>query len=229
MAGQEKLLQLYASSSELSNQANFPVHNREAQVYRTNMEKTRGIQSVSLESVPVGGSEPDDAAEGELKESLCKHHFSRPHRGETEKLVARRYVDKVLLLSSVSLTIFVIIGCSLPSFSLEIFGLVGVAVEFGQDFQEATTYHSVFTVVKLLFDQANYLGTARDYIGLCVLSVLFISTLLFVPIVQSIMLLKQWFATTSITQKQKATVKLEIMQAWQYLEVYLVALFVTSW
>ena len=102
-------------------------------------------------------------------------------------------------------------------------------MEFGQDFEEATLNHSVFSVIKLLFDQAGYLGTAGDYIGLIVLSILFVSTILFVPIIQSITLLRQWSSTTTKKQKEKVAVRLEILQAWQYLEVYLVALFISSW
>ena len=218
------------STSGPSSSASIPVENSQMQVYRRDLEKADSIQSVSLASIPMERNEPNKGQDAELVESLRKHHFSRPHRGETEKLVARNYVDKVLFLSAISLIILVIIGCSLPSFSLELFGLVGLAVEFGQEFQtEATVQHSVFSVVKLLFDQANYLGTARDYVGLIVLSILFISTLLFIPMIQSIGLLRQWYRTTTITQKQRAAVRLEILQAWSYLDVYLLALFVTSW
>merc|ERR1712232_812211 len=75
------------------------------------------------------------------KESLSAYQFSRPHRGETEKLVIRSYVNKLLPLCALSLFVCVVVGCILPSFSLEFFGLVGVAVEFGQDFEEATVDH----------------------------------------------------------------------------------------
>lgn len=161
--------------------------------------------------------------------SLSRVRFSRPHRGETEKLVARTYVNKLLVFCVVSIIVCVIIGCTLPSFSLELFGIVGVAVEYGQDFEEATLNHSVFSVIKLLFDQAGYLGTMGDYLGLIVLSILFVSTILFVPVIQSIVLLRQWFSNSTKKQKEKVSVRLEILQAWQYLEVYLVALFISSW
>jgi hypothetical protein len=230
MVSLEKSSEAVSGTSGRSSSATIPAQTNQLQVYRTDLEKAERIQSVSLASIPMETDEPQKGEDAEPEESLRKHHFSRPHRGETEKLVARNYVDKVLFFSAISLIILVIIGCSLPSFSLELFGLVGLAVEFGQEFQtEAIVYHSVFSVVKLLFDQANFLGTAKDYVGLIVLSVLFISTLLFIPIIQSIGLLRQWYRSTTMTQKQKAAVRLEILQAWQYLDVYLVALFVTSW
>jgi hypothetical protein len=185
----------------------------------------------SLVDISVGRSTSTSAAESVKEEniSLSTVHFSRPHRGETERLIVRGYVNKLLLFCVFSIVVCVVAGCILPSFSLELFGLVGVAVEFGQDFEEATIDHSVFSVIKLLFDQASYLGTVKDYLGLIVLLILFVSTILFVPIIQSITLLRQWFSVSTEEQKRKIAVRLEILQAWQYLEVYLVALFISSW
>ena len=184
--------------------------------------------SIGRSAIPSAAESDADSAEEE-NITLSTIQYSRPHRGETEKLVARAYVDKLLVLCVCLIVVCVITGCILPSFSLELFGLVGVAVEFGQDFEQASLSYSVFSVIKLLFDQASYLGTAGDYLGLIVLSVLFVSTILFVPIIQAIVLLRQWFSSSTKTQKQKIAVRLEILQAWQYLEVYIVALLISSW
>jgi hypothetical protein len=161
--------------------------------------------------------------------SLRKYQFSRPHRGETEKVVPRNYVNRLILACALCLVGLVFIGCILPSFSLELFGLVGVAVEFGQDFHDATRYYSIFSVVRVLLDQARYLGTATDFIGLSILSLLFLCTLILVPLLQTGLLLRQWFAKSTVVQKESMQVRLEILQAWQYLDVYLVSLFVSSW
>jgi hypothetical protein len=201
---------------------------RDAQIFRPDMEKGHN-ETDPLQSNPTARSEAISCHEMNQAKSLSKHHFSRPHRGETEKLVARSYVNHLLLVCAFCLIILVFIGCILPSFSLELFGLVGVAVEFGQDFQNATRYYSIFSVVKGLFEQASYLGTVKDFIGMGILSVLFLCTLLFVPLFQTFLLLRQWFAETKKDQKENMAVRLEILQAWQYLDVYLVSLFVSSW
>jgi len=208
---------------DIPRDANSPVP-VEGRASRRDEEASSAIMSdidLGIDSAPESVEEENVA--------LRSVHFSRPHRGETEKLVARNYVDKLLKFSVFAVVVCVITGCILPSFSLELFGLVGVAVEFGQDFEEATFNHSVFSVIKLLFDQASFLGTAGDYIGLIVLSLLFVSTILFIPIVSGFMLLRQWLSNSTKKQKQKVAVRLEILQAWQYLEVYLVALFISSW
>jgi len=180
-------------------------------------------------SVQRSASESATECTKEQSTSLNSVQFGRPHRGETEKLIVRNYVNNLLLFCVFSSIICVTVGCILPSFSLELYGIVGVAVEFGQDFEEATFNHTVFSVIRLLFNQAYYLGTTRDYLGLIVLSLLFISTILFVPIIQSFTLLRQWTSNSTEKQKRKTAVRLEMLQAWQYLEVYLVALFLSSW
>ena len=160
---------------------------------------------------------------------LREHQFSRPHRGETEKLVVRSGVNVWIIFAAISLMVLVIIGCTLPSFSLEILGIIGIAVEAGQEFEDATTHHSVFSVLSLLMEEAAFLDTAGAYIGLGTLCALVAICVLFVPIIQSLALLWQWFRPATPKSRARMTIFVEILQAWQYAEVYIVAVFVASW
>jgi len=197
---------------------------------RNNVEQEQSSSNSSFEAISIGQSTNISTDNfGKHQVSLSSYQFSRPHRGESEKLIVRSYVNKLLPFSAFLVVVCVITGCILPSFSLELIGIVGVAVEYGRDFEEATLNHSVFSVIKLLLNQGGYLGTKIDYLGLAVLSALFLSTILFVPIIQSIILLRGWFSNSTALQKQKMAARVEILQAWQYLEVYLLALFISSW
>eukprot|EP00536_Pseudo-nitzschia_multiseries_P008906 jgi/Psemu1/257673/estExt_Genewise1Plus.C_2360017 len=160
---------------------------------------------------------------------LRTRQFSRPHRDANEKLIVRDWVAPTMLVVTILSSVLVIVGCFLPSFSLEILGMIGIAVESGQKFQPAVTNNSVFSIVKLLFQEAKFLDTASAYIGITVLSCLFLSTVLLFPIFQSIGLLYQWFVPLGRKRRFRLTVLNEILQAWQYIEVYLIALFVASW
>jgi hypothetical protein len=180
------------------------------------------------DSIQDGNCSPR-AGDSDNKIALHQYHFGRPHRGETEKLVVRPWVNKVLLLVFVCVVVCVAIGCSIPSFSVEILGIIGIAVESGQGFEDATIYHSVFTVVELLLEEAKFLGTVGQYIGIGTLSVLFISTVLLIPIVEALALLRQWFSHSTRQEKIKMAINIEILQAWQYAEVYVIALFLASW
>ena len=184
--------------------------------------------SVPESSVQVSTSESNDNS-NRRRQALCKHQFSRPHRGETEKLVVRRGVNALYSLSVVAMVVSVIVGCSIPSFSLEFFGIVGVAVEIGQDFEAATTNQSIFSVLRLLMDEARILGTASNQVGLLSMSIVFLITVPFVPIFQVIALTRQWFFPSTPKQRARMEIVIETLGAWQYAEVYLLAVFVSSW
>jgi len=183
-------------------------------------------QHNSMSQSTSGSLAADDSQNMEV---LKNHHFGRPHRCEFEKLNVRGWVNYALVGVTSCMGLFAILGCTLPSFSLNILGLIGVAVESGQQFEEATTYHSVFTVINLLMEEARFLDTAADYIGLGSLSLLFLLTVLIVPVLQSAALLWQWFSPMTTTKRLQVSLVTEVLQAWQYAEVYLIAIFVASW
>jgi Paraquat-inducible protein A len=163
------------------------------------------------------------------KERLYQHTFSRPHRGESDKLTTRRGVNAMLIATSFTLSVLVLVGCFIPSFSLEVLGMVGIMVESGQGFNDAAVEHSVFTVINLLFEQAAFTGRTADYIGLGTLSVVLISTVLLVPIALAAVLLYMWMRPLSTRRRYRCEVLLEALQAWQYADVFLVSVIVASW
>eukprot|EP00536_Pseudo-nitzschia_multiseries_P018323 jgi/Psemu1/321305/estExt_fgenesh1_pm.C_23840001 len=162
------------------------------------------------------------------KVQLRVHQFGRPHRGEDEKLIVRSWTSSILIFVVVCTSACIIAGSILPSFSIEVFGLLGIAVEAGQEFREANTNHSVFTVIKLLFDEAHFLDTANDFVGLGSFSVIFVLTVLLIPLIQSVTLLGQWFVPMTMKHRRKMFVLNEILEAWQYAEVYIISIFVAS-
>jgi len=167
--------------------------------------------------------------ESDEKVLLRTHQFSRPHRSEEAKLVVRAWTNYVVIFLMLSVIVCITSGCILSSFSIEVLGLLGIAVEAGQKYREAKEYHSVFTVIKLLFDQAEFLGTLKNYIGLTSFSVIFTVTVLVVPILQSLALVVSWFIPITKKQRLRMTLFIEILQSWQYAEVYVIAIFVASW
>jgi Paraquat-inducible protein A len=162
-------------------------------------------------------------------EKLCYHAFRRAHRGESDKLVARRVVSPMLLVTALFSAAMIVIGCIVPTFSIDILGIVGVMVESGQAFVDAKISYSVISMIQALFEQASLTGSFKDYLGLGSLSFLVVLSVLVVPIVQLLALLIQWLAPLTQFQRHRLSVSLEILQAWQYIEVYLLAVLVGSW
>jgi len=171
----------------------------------------------------------DTDEEGVIRDELRKHAFIRPHRGDAHGLQVRRGVDPAVMVFAFVVVFLVIYGCSVPSFSLEVLGIIGVAVESGQGFDEAVTYHSVFSVVGLLLEEAKFLGTAADSLGIGSLCTLFILTILVVPLIQIGALVCQWFVPLTKKNRKRTSNLVEILEAWQYVEVYLIALIVSAW
>jgi len=178
---------------------------------------------------PVTNLLVESRDEIDKKSLLRTYQFSRPHRGEEEKLVVRAWTNYLVLFLVLCIIVCITTGCILPSFSIEVFGLLGIAVESGQSYSEAKNYHSVFTVIKLLFDQADFLKVLKNYVGLTSFSVIFTMTVLLVPVLQSLALAVNWFIPMTKKQRIRMSLLIEILQSWQYAEVYVIAIFVASW
>jgi hypothetical protein len=160
---------------------------------------------------------------------LCMHAFSRPHRGESDKLISRPIVNPSLYILATVASALTVVGCIVPSFSLNQLGIVGILVEAGQSFDAAYKEFSVFSTAKTIVDQATVVGNISDYIGLSSISALLIFSVLIVPILQAAVLLVHWFAPLSRKRRFRLLVTLEALQSWQYMEVYLLAILIASW
>lgn len=228
--------------SQLSSHAIVHYHRRIEEKATEAYESSHRLQSadtVALEeevaddfsTLPSENEQLDDSNrnDSERAEKLAEHAFSRPHRGEPDKLIVRRGTNSVLVFFAITVTVLVLIGCVIPSFSLEIQGVLGVVVESGQEFEAARSEYSVFTIIGLLFDQANFTGRTADYLGLGSLAGLLISSVLIVPIVQSMVLLYIWFTPMADRRRRRLAIAVEVLQAWQYAEVYLMSVVVASW
>lgn len=128
-----------------------------------------------------------------------------------------------------SLNIVVICGCSLPSFLIETFGLVGQAVESGSKGEEVKFFYSVFDLASAMMDQGRYLNTASDLVGLGTLVSLLVITVFIVPLAQAASLLAEWVAPMTLKQRLKNEAANEILSSWQYMDVYVLSIVITAW
>jgi hypothetical protein len=159
-------------------------------------EERQGVKSESNLSTDDGNTRgllpSPEQLEGK-KDQLCKHAFSRPRREESDRLIVRRYINKLLLSSSILLGVLLIASCGIPSLKLETNGIVGLLVEFGQNLNDAVRYESVYSMANMLNEQAKYLGGFTHHVGLGFLSFLFVVTVMVVPVIHVSTLMFQWF------------------------------------
>eukprot|EP00581_Thalassiosira_minuscula_P006165 CAMPEP_0183743138 /NCGR_PEP_ID=MMETSP0737-20130205/65061_1 /TAXON_ID=385413 /ORGANISM="Thalassiosira miniscula, Strain CCMP1093" /LENGTH=2172 /DNA_ID=CAMNT_0025978745 /DNA_START=179 /DNA_END=6698 /DNA_ORIENTATION=+ len=163
------------------------------------------------------------------QEKLRDHKFKLEYEASSMHAVLRRSVHWILSAAMLSLVVLVICGCALPSFSIEVLGLVGLAVESGNEFEQANVLYSVFDLASMIMDQARYLNTAKDFVGLGTLSSLLVITVFIVPLAQAASLLTEWFAPMTKKHRMRNTVLNEILSAWQYMEVYVLSIIIAAW
>lgn len=172
-----------------------------------------------------GVSRPSDTAISPLR----KHSFVLDYEASTERAHVRKGASFLFATMLLSFVLLVICGCSLPSFSIETFGIVGLAIESGQQFQEAKTSYSVFDLSTMIMDEARYLSTASDFIGLGSLASLLVICVFLVPLAQAASQCIQWLAPTNVEQRRKNHVANECFAAWQYMEVYVLSIIISAW
>ena len=161
--------------------------------------------------------------------ALRNHHFKLDYEASTKFASVRRGVSTALAIFLVAFIVLVICGCSLTSFSIETVGLLGLAVESMNQFQDSIINYSVFGLANIIMDEARYLDTASNYIGLGTLSALLVVTVFIVPIAQGISLMMEWFKPMNKEQRQRNLVINEILSAWQYMEVFVLSVCIASW
>jgi len=164
------------------------------------------------------------------KERLADHSYKLDYEASSDRAVMKSSAKWILIASLLSLVVLVVVGCSLPSFSMDILGLVGIAVESGNEFeQQAKTYYSVFDLASMIVDQGRYLESASDLVGLATLASLLVITVFIIPLALTASLAVQWFVPMTKTQQSKNTVLSEVLSAWQYMEVYVLSIIIAAW
>lgn len=161
--------------------------------------------------------------------ALCQHKYRIDYHSHGPEGIARPFTSKVIFLGGIAVTALIIAGCTLNSFSLDIMGIIGIAVESGQEFSQAKTYHNLFSLAGVLIEQGRFLDTGRYYLGLGTLACLLIATTMVVPIIQVWVLVRQWLAPLTQKGRRRVHVAIECLAAWQYVEVYIISLIITSW
>ena len=165
----------------------------------------------------------------DAKEELRRHQFRLDYEASSKRVFVKRGVDWVLLAIVGTLTILVICGCAVSSFSIEVFGLVGIAVESGHQFKQAKVSYSIFSLAKMIMDQARYLGTASDLVGLGSLAALTVITVFIIPLAQTASLVAHWFVPMTKKQRSWNLGLNEVLYTWQYMEVYVISIIITAW
>ena len=164
----------------------------------------------------------------ESKGSLKDHLFAAPGHDEGE-MKTRKMSSAFILMFGIIILCLLLLGSGLTSFRLEVFGLAGKLISTGNNSESSIQHHSIFTMIQVIMQEASYLESQYQNVGLTCLSSLLIITSFVIPFLQTVLLLLLWFLVTSEKQKDRMVKAIEILKAWQYMEVYIVASFLAMW
>ena len=214
LVASKKYEQAHHSSKKLAELAATSTH-----------QSTKAEEDTDEHTGGTKGSSEEPAGK-EQNDRLCDTAFSRPHKGEQKRLVARQVASYGLVVITVLLILCMVIGCILPSMGSETQGLISfVAGASGPVYKE----FNVFDVANVLVGDAIQLGGFKYIAGYLLLASVLILTVFAVPIVQALVLAYQWFKPMSDSQRERISVLIEILAAWQYAEVYILAILVSVW
>ena len=185
--------------------------------------------SAATKSQEIESQSNPPSNDGCIPEKLGSHSFILDYEASNKRATVRAGVDSMLMGAFFVLGVLIICGCSLPSFSIETFGLVGLAIESGNGGDEAKMYYSAFDLATTMMEQGRYLDTASGLGGLGTLASLLVITVFIVPLAQVVSLLAEWFAPMTAKQRLKNEIVNEILSSWQYMDVYVLSIVITAW
>lgn len=158
--------------------------------------------------------------------ALCKYTF---HDDNDDRESVRKGVNVALIVWVALVVSMFLCGCILHVFSIESFGMIGVAIKAGTNAEDAIERFSFFDVVNLVVVQASYSGVTADYVGLMALAIIFVWTVFIAPLLQLSLLMYRWFVPMDRKGRHRNFVAIETIMAWQYSEVFIISIVVASW
>ena len=189
----------------------------------------RKVVSVGLQNCHTHNSRSQNMSETQTNEALCRSDFRLNGYNNKNVVKVKLSTNVFIGLLGILAIVLLVLGCSLTSFRLEILGITRKLIELGDDLQPAISNYSIFTIFGVIMEQALYLNSISAFLGLGFLALLLIITSLVVPCFHSLLLMVLWFYPTQKRMKTLLTRIIEILKAWQYVEVYIIAAFLGMW
>ena len=164
-----------------------------------------------------------------IAQNLHRHTFPLDGQSDGINVQIRKGVSPGFAILCCTIFSFFIVGFILPSFQVELLGIVGLLVEVGQQFQQAVYKHSMLSITQSLMNQARVLDSAKHYVGLGLLAIVFVVTSFIVPLIQLVIICFLYFKPMTTKRRKQVLLALDTVQSWQYAEVYVISVFIGTW
>jgi len=189
------------------------------------------LHETSGDASPQHWTEVQSVTEKAETSRLCDMSYIRPHKPGSRKLSARRCLNVMILSSSILISVFIIAGVFfLPNVSVERRGVIGGLMAWDSDEQISKDYYSLFGIVQALRYQARvFAEDTKAQVGCATYSALLIICCCIVPVTEAMLLSVMWFKRMTRKQRTLLYETIEMLEAWQYADVYLLALVFANW
>lgn len=155
-------------------------------------------------------------------ESLRKHRFYRGTCIGEEFYILRRGASIAVVLLWVFSVLLLVSSFVAPSLDISTVGVIGAYLD------NVSKSYSAGDIVRDIFQRMHLFIDAADKVGMGLL--LFLVICVFVgPFVLLIVLLVRWFSPLSRSIQTKFWTAVEVLDTFQYLEVYFIGLVLSTW
>ena len=122
--------------------------------------------------------------------------------------------------------IILVYGTVMPSFYMDTHGLAGLAIDLGR----TNTSYQQYSIVSTVESIANQIDSTDSFsvAGIGAIAGFFFLTTVIIPSLQLLGLLLMWTLSLSLENQKRLFLLNEALSAWQYLEVYIIAIGVAT-
>ena len=163
------------------------------------------------------------------KKALCDNYFCLRGDKKGYKVQVRKEANRFVGVIGFATIFCIVYGCFAKYLRIDMTGLIAGVISSGDDGEGAVIKHSVITVAGTVLEVGRFIGTIDKRIETMFLAVLVVATCLFTPLLQCIFVLRLWFVPLTFKERKKLINIVEILMAWQYLEVYFLGTLVMLW
>ena len=219
------------SKKEVNSKVYHPIKSLEEDSPAFPFEPSFDVENCSPDEVSQ-----DSLAKLELSDidsKVCKtlrqHIFKFRWQKKEESLKVRRGVDILIGFACMFVIGLIYLGTCLPSFSVGLLGVLGIAIEAGENFEHRAPLYSLFDILGFILVEGRFLNSPGMFFGLISIATFFLTTLVITPCLQAGSIFFLWFLPSISSSKIRLKKMIHAFQAWQYGEVYVFAIFMTTW
>ena len=168
------------------------------------------------------------------KKSILRMHYfeMKSDEGETGSEIGRLRIQvspcgQCLVAAGILVAeILIFVGTLTPSFFMDTQGLAGLATDLGRSNTSYKQY-TILDTIGSISAQVDF-DSVGSSLGIGSIAALFMLTTVIVPSIQLLCLYFMWTMNLTIKGQKMLYLVIEALSAWQYLEVYIIAIGVAS-